>query len=59
MATPGDICQVSGIYGVRHDKVHPNQAHQITMVKGKTFPPCSHCGRGVTYTLEKKTEHLG
>lgn len=55
---PGDVCHTSGIYNVRHDKVHPNAAHQITMVKGHHFPPCAHCGHGVTYTLARATEHL-
>jgi hypothetical protein len=57
MPTPGDICQTSGIYRVVHDTAH-KQPHEITMVQGKTFPPCEIRGCHVSYTLVRKTEHL-
>ena len=40
---PGDLCPKSGIYDVVHDGAHHDK-HQVTMVKGETFPACNHCG---------------
>jgi hypothetical protein len=54
---PGQTCPTSGIYAVVHDKNHKGH-HEITMVAGKTFPPCSGCSSGPQYTLARKTEHL-
>jgi len=39
MAKPGEKAEVSGVYRVTHDPAH-KQPHEITMVKGHTFPPC-------------------
>ncbi len=54
MPSTGDTCQTSGIYTVKNHIKHPKQ---ITMVKGKQFPPCSECNTKVEYELTKKTEH--
>ena len=49
-----EICQESGIYKVINHIKHPKE---ITMVKGKEFPPCSECKEKVTYQLIRKTTH--
>lgn len=54
MATSGEECKVSGIYKIINHVQHPKE---ITMVKGKIFPPCAKCKTKVDYELEKKTEH--
>lgn len=55
---PGQTCPTSGVYRVTHDNAH-QQTHEITMVKGKTFPPCAGCtGHGPKYELVRVTEHL-
>ena len=55
MPATGEICQVSGIYKVlNHEVKHPRQ---ITMVKGKQFPPCPTCNIKVSYQLEQETKH--
>jgi hypothetical protein len=40
---PGQTVEVSGIYTVTHDVNH-RDVHEVTCVRGKTFPPCNHCG---------------
>jgi hypothetical protein len=54
MPSTGDICQTSGIYKTINHVLHPKQ---ITMVKGKQFPPCSECSTKVQYQLVQATEH--
>jgi hypothetical protein len=54
MPTTGSICQTSGIYKVINHIAHPKQ---ITMVKGKEFPPCSECNQRVEYQLVQATQH--
>jgi hypothetical protein len=53
----GQSAPVSGVYRVLHDRNH-RQPHEITMVAGRTFPPCDYCGNGVRYELVRRTEHL-
>jgi hypothetical protein len=53
---PGDLCPKSGIYDVVHDGVHQDK-HQVTMVKGETFPPCRHCGDHPRFTLAIAAHH--
>jgi len=55
--TPGERAPVSGVYSVLHDRCH-SQYHEITMVAGYVFPPCSGCGRSVRYQLKRQTTHL-
>jgi hypothetical protein len=38
----GDEVPASGIYDVVHNPAHA-QPHQVTCVKGKTFPSCKGC----------------
>lgn len=54
---PGQTAPDSGVYRVEHDRNH-KQPHEITMIKGNTFPPCAGCTSGPRYTLVRKTEHL-
>jgi hypothetical protein len=54
MPNTGDVCQTSGIYSVVNHIKHPKQ---ITMVKGKQFPPCSECNEKVSYSLKEATKH--
>jgi hypothetical protein len=46
----------SGIYDVVHDGVHQDK-HQVTMVKGETFPPCRHCGDHPRFTVAISAHH--
>jgi hypothetical protein len=39
---PGDTVPHSGIYLVTHDPNHA-EAHEVTCVYGKKFPPCRGC----------------
>jgi hypothetical protein len=54
MPSTGEICQASGIYVVVNHIQHPKE---ITMVKGKEFPPCSECRAKVSYRLKEATKH--
>ena len=54
MPATGDICQTSGIYRVVNHIQHPKE---ITMVKGKEFPPCNQCHSKVSYQLHEATKH--
>ena len=54
MPSTGDICQTSGIYRVINHIKHPKD---ITMVKGKQFPPCHECREKVQYKLIRATPH--
>jgi hypothetical protein len=56
MPHTGEICLDSGIYKIMNHKGedHPKE---ITMIKDKPFPPCSHCHSKVEYKLDKKTPH--
>jgi hypothetical protein len=45
----GDTCPTSGIWAP--DCI----GKQIALSVGKTFPPCSHCHRAVTWTLVRAT----
>ena len=54
---PGERVPESGIYAVLHDKNHTQQ-HDITAVKGETFPPCNHCGQHPRFVLKHQAHHL-
>jgi hypothetical protein len=55
---PGEKVKKSGIYSVTHDGEHA-QAHEVTCVAGKTFPPCEECGEDVRFLLVKHAKHVG
>ncbi len=54
---PGDKVPNSGIYRVKHDKEH-EEAHDVTCISGRKFPPCNGCGDGVTFVLRDKAKHI-
>lgn len=54
---PGDKAPNSGIYKVTHDSGHA-QAHEVTCVYGKTFPPCNGCGQHPRFTLIRAAHHV-
>ncbi len=55
MPRTADICQTSGLYKVIDHPEHPNK--EITIVKGKQFPPCDQCSAKVLYQLVKATPY--
>jgi hypothetical protein len=54
---PGEKVPNSGVYAVTHDKKH-NKKHDVTCIKGKTFPPCAECGAGAQFVLRNKARHI-
>jgi len=47
--TTGHPCPESGIW-------KPDcRGKEIALSRGEKFPPCSHCGRAVTWTLIRPT----
>ena len=54
---PGDDVPRSGIYEVEHDNDHVEE-HEVTCIKGKKFPPCNHCSKGVRFTLVRAAHHI-
>lgn len=54
---PGDKVPHSGIYKVTHDSEHA-EAHKVTCVFGKTFPPCNGCGHHPRFTLIRGAHHV-
>ncbi len=54
---PGEDVPHSGIYKVVHDKNH-TQNHEVTVVYGKKFPPCNHCGKHPRFVLVRKAQHI-
>lgn len=53
---PGDEVPASGIYKVTHDKNHTE--HEVTVIMGKKFPPCNHCGNHPRFTLVRAAHHI-
>ncbi len=54
---PGDEVPRSGIYKVIHDRRH-TQEHEVTVIKGKRFPPCNHCGNHPRFELVRAAFHI-
>ena len=54
---PGDAVPNSGIYRVTHDKNHAAE-HEVTVVYGKKFPPCNHCGQHPRFVLVRAAKHI-
>lgn len=54
---PGDTCEASGIYKVTHDQKHAEE-HEVTVVYGKTFPPCNKCGQHPRFKAVKLAHHI-
>jgi hypothetical protein len=55
---PGENVKKSGIYSARHHADHAN-AHDVTCVAGKPFPPCGECGEDVRFLLVRAAPHVG
>jgi hypothetical protein len=55
--SPGNACEASGIYLVRHDPVHI-QAHEVTVIEGENFPPCRNCGHHPRFRLMRAAVHI-
>jgi hypothetical protein len=53
---PGDAVPNSGIYKVTHDPAH-TQAHEVTCVHGKKFPPCRGC-KHPRFVLVRAAQHI-
>jgi hypothetical protein len=45
----GETVPHSGIYRVSHSE--HRLPHEVTLLRGNTFPPCSKCGNNVAYNL--------
>lgn len=54
---PGDIVPKSGIYRVVHDLEHRKE-HEVTVVKGETFPACYHCGKHPRFTAVRLASYV-
>lgn len=54
---PGDTVERSGIYQVIHDRNH-SATHEVTVVFGKKFPPCNHCGSSPRFVLVRAAQHI-
>ena len=54
---PGDTVEGSGIYKVIHDPKHAAE-HEVTVVWGKKFPPCNHCGNSPRFKAVKLAQHI-
>jgi hypothetical protein len=54
---PGDTVEHSGVYRVVHDRTHV-QEHEVTVVFGKKFPPCNHCGHHPRFIAVKLAQHI-
>jgi hypothetical protein len=54
---PGDTVPRSGIYRVTHDKQHAAE-HEVTVIYGKKFPPCNHCGAHPRFALVRYAQHI-
>ena len=54
---PGDDVEASGVYRVIHDPKH-EEDHEVTVVYGKQFPPCNHCGHHPRFRVVKLAQHI-
>jgi hypothetical protein len=54
---PGDEVRRSGIYRVTHDRNHADP-HEVTVIYGKKFPPCNHCGSHPRFELVRAAIHI-
>jgi hypothetical protein len=54
---PGDKVEASGVYKVVHDPRHRAE-HEVTVVMGRTFPPCNHCGDHPRFVPIRLAHHI-
>jgi hypothetical protein len=48
----------SGIYTITHDPAHADMPHEVTVVKGRRFPPAG-IARAITFELAHAAKHVG
>jgi hypothetical protein len=53
---PSERVPVSGVYRVEHNGHRVE--HDVTMLEGETFPPCSICNDGVRFTLKHRSTRI-
>ena len=51
---PGEKIPKAGIYKAVH--VDHRKPHEVSLKKGGDFPPCKHCGAGVSFELVSGAE---
>ena len=54
---PGDTVEHSGVYLVLHDEEHA-QSHEVTVIFGKRFPLCNHCGHHPRFIAVRLAQHI-
>jgi hypothetical protein len=54
---PGSAVLASGVYLVKHDPPH-RADHEVTVVKGESFPPCNECGPGVRFAAVRVAHYV-
>jgi hypothetical protein len=54
---PGEIVARSVVYRVIHDQNHV-ATHEVTVVRGRKFPPCNHCGNHPRFVPSKLAIHI-
>ena len=55
---PGEEVTHSGVYRVVHDRNHSAE-HDVTVVAGRRFPPCNHCGHHPRFKPVRLAWHVG
>jgi hypothetical protein len=54
---PGETVTHSGVYRVIHDNNHI-APHEVTVIRGRRFPPCNHCGQHPRFVPSKLAIHI-
>jgi hypothetical protein len=52
---PGDDVEASGIYKVMHERA---EAHEVTILHGRLFPSCRHCGGESRFIAVSLAQHI-
>lgn len=52
-----EMIPATGIYSVTHNK--HRATHEVTLLEGEMFPPCSLCGRDVHFELVMAAPEIG
>lgn len=52
----GEIVPQSGVYTIRHDRVHADLPREVIVIIGRRFPTCRHCkGSGLNWPMPPGT----
>ena len=54
---PGETVPQSGISIIKHDPLHADMPHIVTVIKCRRFPTCRHC-TGITFELAHAAKHV-